>query len=105
MRAESMAEVAVPPEERRRWLFAWLRHRVFASGIPIAAGALAGLAGAFFAFRDHPLAYLMLFFAGALGGYAVFFLAASYERLLDMKKALEEEQSRGHYAHRSRGEE
>jgi hypothetical protein len=48
---------------------------------------MGGLASAGVAFSDKPLAYVMLGFAGVLVGYATYFTASSYERLL-MVKAL-----------------
>jgi hypothetical protein len=72
-------------------------RRGLASPLPVVLGAIGGLVSAAVAFSGEPLAYVMLGFAGVLLGYATYFIASSYERLLAVKAlaqtALEEEPS------------
>jgi hypothetical protein len=92
---ESGVTLELHPRRRSR-IRETLRKRL-ASPLPVVLGATGGLASAIAAFTDKPLAYLMLGFAGVLAGYAVYFIASSYQRLLNIRAlaqiALEEEAS------------
>jgi hypothetical protein len=94
---EAVVDVAQASPPPSRGIPVRLR-RGLASPLPVVLGAAGGLGSAVAAFRDKPLAYLMLGFAGVLVGYAVYFVASSYERLLNVRAlaqtALEEGASR-----------